>query len=127
MTLPGYQTYSPPAPPRRSGLARASLVLGIVGLPGLALCLLGLIPALVGLVLGTVALVRGHSERRPAVVGIICCSVAVVLGSLALFWLLSKAATCGDTSRYPNDEARQGCVEHEFPFVRETSGASTGF
>ncbi|MDL4813542.1 hypothetical protein [Actinomadura opuntiae] len=123
MTLPGYQTYSPPAPPRRSGLARASVVLGIVGLLGLALCLLGLVPALVGLVLGTVALVRGESERRPAVVGVVCCGIAVVLGALALYWLLSKAAMCGDTSRYPNDDARRGCVEHEFPFARETTGA----
>ncbi|WP_433244132.1 DUF4190 domain-containing protein [Actinomadura nitritigenes] len=120
MTLPGYQTYSPPAPPRRSGLARASLVLGIVGLPGLALCLLGLIPALVGLVLGTVALVRGRSERWPAVAGIVCSGIAVVVGALALSWLLSKAAMCGDTSRYPDEAARQGCVEHEFPFVRDT-------
>jgi hypothetical protein len=121
MTLPGYQTYSPPAPPRRSGLARASLVLGIVGLLGLSLCLLGMIPALVGLVLGTVSLVRGQSERWPAVAGTICCGIAVVVGALALFWLLNKAALCGDTSRYPNDEARQGCVEHEFPFVRDTT------
>ncbi|MBO2456117.1 DUF4190 domain-containing protein [Actinomadura violacea] len=121
MTLPGYQTYSPPAPPRRSGLARASLVLGIVGLLGLALCLLGLIPAIVGLVLGTIALVRGQSERWPAVAGVVCCAIAVVVGVVALVWLLSKAAMCGDTSRYPNDEARQGCVEQEFPFVRDTS------
>jgi hypothetical protein len=95
-------------------------VLGIVGLPGLALCLLGLIPALVGLVLGTVALVRGRSERWPAVAGIVCSGIAVVVGALALSWLLSKAAMCGDTSRYPDDAARQGCVEHEFPFVRDT-------
>ncbi|MGI5325244.1 DUF4190 domain-containing protein [Actinomadura nitritigenes] len=120
MTLPGYQTYSPPAPPTRSGLARASLVLGIVGLLGLALCLLGLIPALVGLVLGTVALVRGQSERWPAVAGIVCSAIALVVGALALSWLLSKAAMCGDTSRYPDDAARQGCVEHEFPFIRDT-------
>jgi hypothetical protein len=95
-------------------------VLGIVGLPGLALCLLGLIPAVVGLVLGTVALVRGRSERWPAVAGIVCSGIAVVVGALALAWLLSKAATCGDTSRYPDDASRQACVEHEFPFVRET-------
>ncbi|WP_225991926.1 hypothetical protein [Actinomadura montaniterrae] len=96
-------------------------MLGIVGLLGLALCLLGLIPALVGLVLGTIALVRGQSERWPAVAGVVCCGIAVVVGALALFWLLSKAAMCGDTSRYPNYAARQGCVEQEFPFVRETS------
>ncbi|MBB6399116.1 hypothetical protein BKA00_006030 [Actinomadura coerulea] len=35
MTMPGYRTYSPPAPARRSTLARASQVLGIAGLVGL--------------------------------------------------------------------------------------------
>ncbi|QKG23128.1 hypothetical protein ACTIVE_4769 [Actinomadura verrucosospora] len=97
------------------------MVLGIVGLLGLALCLLGLIPAVVGLVLGTIALVRGRSERWPAVAGVVCCAIAVVVGVVALVWLLSKAAMCGDTSRYPTDEARQGCVEQEFPFVRNTT------
>lgn len=117
MTLPGYQTYSPPAPPRRSTLARTAQVLGIAGLAGLVLCLAGMIPALVGLVLGTVSLVRRDPDRRPAVVGVVCASLALLIGAGMLFWLLSKAAQCGDEARYPDDTARRGCVEREFPFA----------
>jgi hypothetical protein len=118
MTLPGYQTYSPPAPPRRSTLARASQVLGITGLVCLVLCFLGMIPALVGLVLGTVSLVRRHPDRRPAVVGVVCSALALLIGAGSLVWLLSKAAQCGDEARYPDDTARRACVEQEFPFAQ---------
>ncbi|GAA1791554.1 hypothetical protein [Actinomadura chokoriensis] len=118
MTLPGYETYAPPAPPRRSGLARASQVLGIAGLVGLVLCLAGLIPALVGLVLGAVSLVRRDPDRRPAVVGVVCSALALAIGAGTLIWLLSKAAQCGDEARYPDEPSRRGCVEREFPFAK---------
>lgn len=117
MTLPGYQTYAPPAPPRRSGLARASQVLGIAGLAGLVLCLAGMIPALIGLALGAVALARRDPDRRPAVVGVVCSALALLIGAGLLFWLLSKAARCGDEARYPDETSRRGCVEREFPFA----------
>ncbi|TMQ99219.1 hypothetical protein ETD83_18145 [Actinomadura soli] len=118
MTLPGYQTYSPPAPPKRSTLARASQVLGIVGLVGLVLCLAGVIPALIGVVLGTVSLVRRDADRRPAIVGVVCSSLALLIGAGMLFVLLSKAAQCGDEARYPDDTSRRTCVEREFPFAQ---------
>ncbi|MEU9840670.1 hypothetical protein AB0C69_15760 [Actinomadura sp. NPDC048032] len=117
MTMPGYRTHSPPAPARRSTLARAAQVLGILGLAGLAACLAGMIPALAGLVLGTVSLVRRDPDRRPALVGVVCSAVALLIGSGTLFWLLSKAAQCGDVARYPDDLARRHCVEREFPFA----------
>ncbi|GAA4238250.1 hypothetical protein GCM10022254_53400 [Actinomadura meridiana] len=118
MTLPGYQTYSPPAPRRRSRLARASQVLGITGLVGLVLCLAGVVPALFGVVLGAVSLVRRDGDRRPAIVGVICSSVALAIGATAIFVLLSKAAQCGDEARYPDDASRRNCVEREFPFAQ---------
>jgi hypothetical protein len=118
MTLPGYETYAPPAPPRRSGLARASQVLGIAGLVGLVLCLAGMVPALVGLVLGAVSLARRDPDRRPAVVGVVCSALALVIGAGLLVWLLSKAAQCGDEARYPDEPSRRGCVEREFPFAK---------
>ncbi|MEV5826692.1 hypothetical protein AB0L25_14035 [Spirillospora sp. NPDC052242] len=120
MTLPGYQTYTPPAPRPRSGAARASLVLGIIGLLGLAVCLLGVLPALAGLVLGAVSLARHDADRWPAVVGVVCSAAALVLGGVALFVLLSKAAECGDERRYPGADERRHCVEREFPFARST-------
>ncbi|MFS2295364.1 MAG: hypothetical protein FWJ90_22140 [Actinomadura sp.] len=118
MTLPGYRTYSPPSPPRRSTLARASRVLGIVGLVGLVFCLAGMIPALVGVVLGTISLLRRDADRRPAIVGVVCSALALVIGAVALVWLLSKAAECGDETRYPDDSSRRNCVEREFPFAK---------
>ncbi|QFG23559.1 hypothetical protein [Actinomadura sp. WMMB 499] len=120
MTLPGYQTHAPPAPRPRSGLARASLVLGIVGLLGLAVCLLGVLPALVGLALGAVSLRRRDADRWPAVVGVVCSAAALVVGGVALYFLLAKAAECGDETRYPSTDDRRGCVEREFPFARPT-------
>ncbi|WP_141579247.1 hypothetical protein [Actinomadura sp. WMMA1423] len=120
MTLPGYRTHSPPAPPVRSTLARTSQVLGIAGLAGLAACFAGMVPALLGLVLGTVSLVRGDPDRRPAVVGVVCSAIALLVGAGTLIWLLGKAAQCGDVSRYPDDQARRGCVEREFPFAHAT-------
>ncbi len=119
--MPGYQTYAPPSAPERTGLARAALVLGIVGLVGLVLCFAGMIPALVGLVLGVVALARGTSARGMAVGGVVCSALALVVGGIAIFWLLSKAAECGDRSHYPDDAARQRCVEREFPFTDKTT------
>ncbi|OLT12782.1 hypothetical protein BJF79_21460 [Actinomadura sp. CNU-125] len=120
MALPGYQTYTPPAPRPHSRLARGSLVLGIVGLLGLAVCLLGVVPAIVGLVLGSVSLARHEADRWPAVVGVILSAAALVTGGLALYFLLSKAAECGDETRYPSSNDRRYCVEREFPFARST-------
>jgi hypothetical protein len=118
MTLPGYQTYAPPAPPRRSGLARASQVLGIAGLVGLVFCLAGLIPALIGLVLGVISLVRKEPDRRPAVVGVVCSALALLIGASVALWLLSKAVQCADETKYPDETSRRGCVEREFPYAR---------
>ncbi|MCP2337691.1 DUF4190 domain-containing protein [Actinomadura rupiterrae] len=119
MTMPGYQTRTPPRAPERRGLATASLVLGLVGLPALLLCGAGLAAALVGLVLGAVAALRGQS-RGLAVAGVVCCAVTLAVGAVSLVWLLSKAAQCADTSRYPDDYGRQRCIDREFPF---TSGS----
>ncbi|MBW8482077.1 DUF4190 domain-containing protein [Actinomadura parmotrematis] len=121
MTMPGYQTYAPPSAPARSGLAKASLVLGVAGLAGLVLCLAGMLPAAAGLVLGLVAIARGPAGRRQALIGVGCSALALLVGSLVLFWLLSKAAECGDQARYPDQDARARCIEREFPFARETS------
>ncbi|KAB2348380.1 hypothetical protein [Actinomadura rudentiformis] len=119
MTMPGYQTYSPPAPPERKGLAVTSLVLGVVGLPALLLCGLGLGLAAVGLLVGIIAVSRG-AGRRTAIMGVICSAVTLVIGGIAIFFLLSKAAECADPERYPDESARRGCVEREFPFARHT-------
>ncbi|MQY04839.1 hypothetical protein [Actinomadura macrotermitis] len=121
MTMPGYRAYAPPAAPRRDGPAKASLALGVAGLLGLAFCLLGMLPALAGLVLGVLAVSRGTSAGRTAVAGIVCSALALLLGTMALYWLLSKAAGCADEGRYPDGDARARCVEREFPFARASA------
>lgn len=124
MTLPGYETYSPPAPPERRRLAKASLALGIAGLVGLLLCFLGVVPALVGLVLGVVSLVRGGAPRGTAIAGVACSALALAVGAVGIFWMLHKAAECADQSRYPDRAARERCVDREFPFARDSDTAA---
>ncbi|WP_433331824.1 hypothetical protein [Spirillospora sp. CA-294931] len=116
MSVPGYQSYSPPAPPERKGMAVASIVLGLVGLPALVLCGAGLALALAGLIIGIVAAVRGNG-RGLAFAGIGCSLVTLAVGAAAAVWLLTKAAECGDEGRYPDESSRQRCVEREFPFT----------
>ncbi|WP_067827178.1 hypothetical protein [Actinomadura kijaniata] len=128
MTMPGYRTYAPPSAPERAGMAKSSLVLGIVGLAGLALCFAGLVPALVGLVLGAVALARGTSARSLAAGGVAVSLAALVLGGGFLAFLLTRAAECGDEARYPDHSARERCIDQKFPFAQtsSTTGSTTG-
>lgn len=119
MTMSGYQTFTP-APQRRSGLAVASLVLGLVGLPALALCGAGIVMALVGLVLGGVAMARS-ANRGLAAGGVAASAVTLVVGGAGIAWLLNQAAECADERRYPDDAAVQRCIEREFPFAKTGS------
>ncbi|WP_026412771.1 DUF4190 domain-containing protein [Actinomadura oligospora] len=120
MTMPGYQTRTPPrGVPERRGLATASLALGLAGLPGLLLCGAGLPAALIGLVLGVIALSRG-TGRGLAIAGIVCSAVTLAVGTVSIIWLLSKAAECADTHRYPDDFARRQCIDRTFPFAEES-------
>lgn len=120
MTVPGYQRHHTPVREPHSGMATASLALGLIGLPALLLCGLGMVLALVGLVLGVVAASR-HTGRSMAVAGIVSCLVTLVVGAAGVFWLLSQAAECADPNRYPTDVDRQRCVEREFPFARTSA------
>jgi hypothetical protein len=121
MTLPGYRTHEA-APPRRRGLAVASLALGLAGIPALAICGLGLFLGLTGLVLGVTALIRG-TERDLAIAGILASAVALILGTTVIVWLVSQAAKCGDSADYPDAQSRNRCIEREFPFVRSSSSS----
>src|SRR4051812_33194419 len=102
-TMPGYRPYAP-APPRRRGPGVAALVLGLSAIPLAFLCGIGLLPGLAGLALGVVAAVRGHG-RGQAIAAIIVSVVALVLAGGVAYWMLSKAAKCGDRTRYPGSAA----------------------
>ncbi|RAY13640.1 hypothetical protein DPM19_18385 [Actinomadura craniellae] len=116
MSMSGYQIRST-APTRRNGMAVASLALGLSGLPLLLFCGAGMIAALVGLVLGGLAVKRGP-DRAMAVGGIVASLLTLAVGGAVLVWLLSQAAECADPVRYPDDAAKQECIEREFPFAQ---------
>jgi hypothetical protein len=119
MREPGHRTDRRANGTQRKALAATSLVLGLVSVPALAACGLGLPLALAGIVTGVIALAKAGSGagaatvKRMAIAGLVV-SLITVLGGI---WLLSKAAECGDESRYRDEEAQRRCVEREFPFA----------
>lgn len=119
MTMPGSRTPRRPQAPENQGKARASLVLGLLGLPALLLCGLGLPLALTGLVLGTVAALR-QDARGTALAGVAASTVTVIVATVGVVWMLNQAAECGNRARYPDDAATRGCIEREFPFAQRT-------
>jgi hypothetical protein len=115
-TMPGYRPHVT-APPQRQGMATAAIVLGVVAVPLALLVGLGAVPAMIGLGMGIAGVARG-GDRGRAIVGILVCTMALVLALGVLSWFLSRAAKCGDTARYPDHTARRQCIEREFPFAR---------
>ncbi len=91
---PNYSTsnYVPPVKPQpnkqSSGLAIASMVLGIVGIVACCCCGVGLPCAIVGLILGIVARARGNRQGF-SIAGIILCSFALLIGVAfnLIYWL----------------------------------------
>jgi len=114
-TMPGYRPHTS-APPRRRGLGLAALVLGLSALPLAFVCGVGLLPGLAGLIIGIVAAVKDQG-RTQAIVGIVTSALALMIAGGVAFWLLSKAAKCGDRANYPDDAARRVCIEREFPMI----------
>ncbi|GAA2398071.1 hypothetical protein GCM10010191_00960 [Actinomadura vinacea] len=150
MSTPGQRPYPPqppPAPPGPRGrkAAVAALVLGLVSVPTLLFCGLGVPLALAGLVLGIVALVRARpgARRRAyeggppqpgtgpwdgvgrgpgrgmAIAGIVLSLITLATAG----WLVIKVAGCGNPSRYPDEPSRRRCVEQEFPFAKPSAPA----
>jgi hypothetical protein len=81
---PAPQPPTPSAPPT-NGLAVAALVLGILALFFFWIPFLGWIPALIGLVLGLVALQRPEG-RGMAVGGVVCSAIALAIK--IWFWVM---------------------------------------
>lgn len=84
------------APPSSQGMGTASMVLGIVSLVLFWCWFLAIIPALVGLVLGLVALSRIKSGaasdqgRGMAVAGVVCSGIALAI-SIGFFVLIAAS------------------------------------
>jgi hypothetical protein len=97
-------------------------VLGIVSLPLLVVCGVGLLTAIVGLVLGVLALVRGGGKGR-AIAGIVLSVLALLIAAAVWAWFANTdAGDCFDNRRYPTQDAKQRCLEREFG-VQPTTNA----
>ena len=106
-------------PRKRSGLGIAALVLGIAALITLVLCGLGVLLAMAGLIVGTIALARG-SGRGMAVAGLVMSSLTLLIAIGLGVWLYDRIAPCADKSRYPTQQARDDCLQKRVPFFRAT-------
>jgi len=97
--------YEPPAAPKTSGLAIASLILGIVGLLGLACYGAGVIPAVAALITGVIA--RRRIRENPtayqgaglALAGTILGGIPVALSALACVIIVMLTLLGGEVSQ----------------------------
>lgn len=69
---------------KQSGLGIASLVLGIIGILT-SLFIIGIVPAVIGIILGIIALTQKGKVHGTAIAGVACSIVAVVIFLAALF------------------------------------------
>lgn len=80
-----YNYNEPPQKPQSTGLAIASMVLGIVSIVFSCVYYISLICAVVGLVLGIVSLKKYNAGRKMAIAGIVTSSVSFFL---IIIWVL---------------------------------------
>lgn len=80
---PQYQPYQQPEPPKKKqGLAIASLILGIVGLT--ICCCMGIIPGIIGLILGIIAVASKQQGGKGMAIGGIITSALAILVNIIL-------------------------------------------
>lgn len=91
------------------GLGTAALVLGIVAIVSLIACGLGVLVAIVGLVVGIIALAKKSGPGR-AWAGIALSVLTLIIAAVFLSWLYSKV---GDCANLP-PELQQRCIEDRF-------------
>jgi hypothetical protein len=114
--------YRPPGypPQQRRGLGIAALVLGLAAIMTLPLCGLGAVVAVVGIIIGIIAVVRNNG-RGLAVTGVALSVVTLVVAVGAGIWFFTRVAPCTDQTRYPTKADRDHCLENRVPFFKATS------
>ncbi|MFC4536263.1 DUF4190 domain-containing protein [Sphaerisporangium dianthi] len=95
--------------PAGGGLGTAALVLGIVSLFLLLICGLGVLTAIVGLIIGIVAVAK-HSNRGRAIAGIVLSALTLVLAVIGFMWFLGTFSECFNL---PTQADVQQCVEQK--------------
>lgn len=111
---------APQAPQGGNGLAIASVVVGGIGLL-LAIIGFGLIPAIVGLVLGIVALVKKKGSRLLALIGTIVSGLGVLIGIVVVILGLIVAGATVDAINESLPES--GSVASEAPVADDETVA----
>ncbi|WP_327048250.1 DUF4190 domain-containing protein [Microbispora sp. NBC_01189] len=97
------------------GLGTAALVLGICSLVLLLFCGAGTVLAVVGLVIGIVAITR-NSNRGRATAGVVLNALtlvlALILGVVLYHWFQSRRlGECFDSRLYPTQQDARRCVD----------------
>ncbi|MEV0311466.1 DUF4190 domain-containing protein [Nonomuraea fuscirosea] len=105
-----YGGYQQPAP--GSGLATASLVLGVASPFLVFVCFTGLITAILSIVFGCVALVR-HVGRGRAIAGIVISVLSLILFAIVAIWFWNVVQEC---AHLPGQLADR-CFESKFPWM----------
>lgn len=107
-------------PQQRRGLGITALVLGIAAIITLLLCGLGAVVAVVGIIIGIIAVVQNNG-RGLAVTGLALSGVTLLAAIGAGVWFFTRVAPCTDESRYPTKAERDHCLENRVPFFKATS------
>lgn len=85
-----YQQYQAPIQPQSNGMAIASMIMGILGvLLGCCLWYFTIPLAIAGLVLGIVVIKKKKGGRNLAIVGIVLCSLSIIIGIVAGIMVLA--------------------------------------
>jgi hypothetical protein len=100
---PGYDRY--PQPPTRNGMAIAALVLGILGIVLFFIPFVGMIPGILGIVFGAVALravKRGGAGRGMAIAGLVCGAIGTVICLIWTVYVFNRVADCAQYQGTPS-------------------------
>ncbi|MFC5835761.1 DUF4190 domain-containing protein [Nonomuraea insulae] len=110
---PQYGDYGPYQQPRPgSGLATASLVLGVASPFLVFVCFTGLITAILSIVFGCVALAKRVGKGR-AVAGIVISALSLVLFAIVAIWFWNVVQEC---AHLPGQLADR-CFQDRFPWM----------
>jgi hypothetical protein len=90
---PGYPPY--PVPEKASGMAVASMVLGIISVVGSVFAFLDAIPVVLAVVFGIIVLNAKRPGRGMAIAGIACGLVGAVLAIIVSVYVTSAVNKCG--------------------------------
>ncbi|MEU8251463.1 hypothetical protein [Nonomuraea sp. NPDC048916] len=109
--VPGPYGYQPSKP--GSGLATASLVLGVASPFLVFVCFTGLLTAILSIVFGAVALGKGVGKGR-AITGIVVSVLALILFTVVAVWFYNVVQEC---AQLPGELADR-CFENRFPWMK---------